>query len=335
MKKIKSFCIAPLDVVKIRFQLQVHSLSDAIPPAKEGIIGSPGPTYKGTLATIRAIVRQEGLRGLWKGNVSAELLYVAYGAVQFSSYRSTSLALATLSQSQQGWWRKTRAKEGSAGGDGVIPFSVQSFIAGAVAGGFSTATTYPLDLLRTRFAAQGVNKVYDSLWSGVLDILRHEGPLGFFRGGSAAVIQIVPYMGLFFSSYESLRLLFRRRWWLIGVDHNNKNNDDTFHLPLGSGDAIAGIVASIIAKTGVFPLDLVRKRLQVQGPTRTRYVYSNIPEYRGVLNAFSLIVKQQGIRGLYRGLTVGLLKAAPAGAITMWTYERSLGLLDRMGTAFE
>ena len=37
-----------------------------------------------------------------------------------------------------------------------------------------------------------------------------------------------------------------------------------------------------------------------------------------------MIFMKEGIRGLYRGLTVSLIKAAPASAVTMWTYERVL-----------
>jgi solute carrier family 25 thiamine pyrophosphate transporter 19 len=122
-------------------------------------------------------------------------------------------------------------------------------------------------------------------------------------------------MGLFFASYEGLRLQ-------IG----------TIHLPLGSGDATAGVLASIFAKTVVFPLDLVRKRLQVQGPTRSRYVHRNIPEYRGVVRTLQMILRKEGVRGAYRGLTVSLVKAAPASAVTMWTYERVLHFLMRSGS---
>ena len=152
--------------------------------------------------------------------------------------------------------------------------------------------------------------MYNSIIGSVRDIARHEGPRGFFRGVSAAVGQIVPYMGLFFSAYEALRVP------IAGLE-----------LPFGSGDATAGVVASVLAKTGVFPLDLVRKRLQVQGPTRGRYVHGNIPEYDGVFRTVRTIVASQGVRGLYRGLTVSLVKAAPASAVTMWTYERSLKVL--------
>lgn len=181
-----------------------------------------------------------------------------------------------------------------------------------MAGGIATATTYPLDLLRTRFAAQGNEKIYTSIIDSIRDINRTEGPRGFFRGCSAAVAQIVPYMGLFFATYETLRLPLGEMSSL---------------LPFGSRDAAAGVLASIIAKTGVFPLDLVRKRLQVQGPHRARYVHTNIPEYNGVIGTIRIILKTQGVRGLYRGLTVSLLKAAPASAVTMWTYERALNIM--------
>lgn len=219
-------------------------------------------------------------------------MYVCYGALQFTAYRSTTEALAQL-------------------GPYRLPPSAESFVSGAVAGGIATAATYPLDLLRTRFAAQGPERIYSSLRASVIDIARNEGVSGFFRGCSASVAQIVPYMGLFFTTYEALR---------PATAHLDS-------LPFGTGDAAAGVAASVIAKTGVFPLDLVRKRLQVQGPTRTRYVHRNIPEYKGVIKSIALILRTQGVRGLYRGLTVSLLKAAPASAVTMWTYERALKVI--------
>ena len=184
-------------------------------------------------------------------------------------------------------------------------------MSGAVAGASATTLTYPLDLLRTRFAAQGPDRVYASLRAGVRDIWREEGTRGFFQGLGAGIAQIVPYTGLFFSAYETLRPLLA-----------------TLSLPFGSGDATAGVLASVMAKTGVFPLDLIRKRLQVQGPTRTRYAGGKIPVYgEGVWRTGRSVVRREGWRGLYRGLGVGLVKSAPASAITMWTYERTLKVM--------
>jgi solute carrier family 25 thiamine pyrophosphate transporter 19 len=284
-----SFVIAPLDVIKIRLQLQIHSLSD--PSSYRGV---HGPVYKGTLGTLRQILREEGLTGLWKGNIPAELLYLTYGGVQFSAYTSISHLLDTIPAPY------------------TLPNSVASFVSGAAAGAAATTATYPLDLLRTRFAAQGKDRVYTSIFASLKSIAQHEGPKGFFRGLGAGVSQIVPYMGLFFASYESLKPIMAT---------------SPLPLPLGSSDAVAGIVASVMSKTAVYPLDTTRKRLQVQGPHRERYVHRNIPTYSGVLMTLRHIWKHEGRRGMYRGLTVSLLKAAPASAVTMWTYERAMGIM--------
>ncbi|KAI2640758.1 mitochondrial thiamine pyrophosphate carrier 1 [Hypomontagnella submonticulosa] len=295
---ISRFVVAPLDVVKIRLQLQTHSLSD--PLTHVDLRGSP--IYKGTIGTFRHIVANEGVTALWKGNVPAEMLYVAYASVQFTTYRSSTMLL-----------RRVFGDEET--GQTRLPKSAESFISGASAGAAATAATYPLDLLRTRFAAQGNDRVYASLRRAVRDIARDEGVPGFFRGLAPALGQIVPFMGIFFAVYESARLPLGQ-----------------LELPWGTGDATAGVMASIVAKTGVFPLDLVRKRIQVQGPTRSRYVHKNIPEYAGgTVATVRRILEREGVRGLYRGLTVGLIKAAPASAVTMWTYERVLNFLISKG----
>lgn len=287
---VSRFVIAPLDVVKIRLQLQAHSLSD---PLSQAELTKGAPIYKGTLATARHILRNEGITGLWKGNVPAELLYVSYAAVQFTTYRTISMALNEVA------------------GEKGMNKSAESFIAGAGAGAAATAVTYPLDLLRTRFAAQGTERIYSSLFKAIRDIKRDEGTRGFFRGIGPGLAQIIPYMGMFFAIYESLRIPLSQ-----------------YNMPFAGGDATAGVIASVIAKTGIFPLDLVRKRIQVQGPTRAKYVHKNIPVYdRGAAKAIRMILAHEGVRGLYKGLTVSLFKAAPLSAVTVWTYERVLNFL--------
>lgn len=285
-------------MVKIRLQLQTHSLSDPLSHQQVR-----GPIYKGTLPTMRHILAHEGLTGLWKGNVPAELMYISYSAVQFTTYRSATQLLRRL-----------------AGPEHPLPGAAESFLAGASAGALATAATYPLDLLRTRFAAQGSgdDRVYTSLRRAVATIARDEGPRGFFRGLVPTLGQIVPFMGAFFAVYEGLRPP------LAALD-----------LPLGGGEALAGTLASVVAKTGVFPLDTVRKRIQVQGPTRSRYVHKNIPDYGrlGTIGTLLTILRREGARGLYRGLTVSLFKAAPASAVTIWTYERVLKTLISLSKA--
>ncbi|KZT58822.1 putative mitochondrial deoxynucleotide carrier protein [Calocera cornea HHB12733] len=279
---ISRFIIAPLDVVKIRLQLQHHARDASIPP-----------TYRGMLHAMSTIAREEGITGLWKGNIPAELLYLTYGAAQFYTYRTTHVALSST---------------------GILPRSAQDFVAGGAAGAVATFVTYPFDLLRTRFAAQGSGdlRIYTSLAHAIRTIYTTEGIPGYFRGVSAGVGQVVPYMGLFFTTYEPTRAFLTRH-----------NEAGALSLS-GYESALAGGFASTVAKTGVFPLDLIRKRLQVQGPTRDRYLQKDIEVYHGM----RAIVQREGMRGLYRGLGVSLVKAAPSSAITMWCYEVVLRALQ-------
>jgi len=165
-----------------------------------------------------------------------------------------------------------------------------------------------LDLLRTRFAAQGNEKVYSSLLYSIQHILKDEGIRGFYRGASTGVMQIFPYMGLFFASYET-----SRTWLNVGR---------------GWDEAIAGTVAGTLSKFVVFPFDLVRKRLQVQGPTRTLYAIHDVPLYKGTIASARIILHREGVRGLYKGCFVSLVKAAPTSAVTMWTFSESLRFLE-------
>lgn len=284
---VARFFVAPLDVVKIRLQLQSHSANSQ---SNRSI--NDTNLYQRTLPTFKHIIRSEGISGLWKGNIAAEWMYVTYSAIQFTTYRAISLSL----RSTFNYYR--------------IPNTAESFVAGAGAGAVATTVTYPLDLLRTRFAAQGIDKVYLSLSHSIREIYKCEGQRGFFQGLGVGVSQIIPYMGIFFAAYESLRLPLMN-----------------LNLPFSTGDGVAGIISSVLAKTAVFPLDLIRKRFQVQGPTRLKYVHKNIPICSGTLNTLRIILMTEGVKGLYRGLTISLLKAAPTGAITIWTYERVLRLL--------
>jgi solute carrier family 25 thiamine pyrophosphate transporter 19 len=95
-----------------------------------------------------------------------------------------------------------------------------------------------------------------------------------------------------------------------------------------SSNFLSAGFASTFSKTVVFPFDLVRKRLQVQGPTRQQYVHRNIPVYIGIFGTIRDIAKLEGLRGLYKGLTVSLVKAAPLSAVTMWSLENCLTLMN-------
>lgn len=242
------------------------------------------------------------MTALWKGNVPAELLYMVYSGVQFTTYR-------TVAQLVRPWLD-----------DGRTPARVDSkvsWISGTAAGMTATTVSYPLDLLRTRFAAQGNDRVYQSFFRAFGEIHRAEGLRGFFRGIAPTLLNAGPGMGIYFLTYEAIRPPDVRK----GEDESRRVVP---RMPWGFDKFLVGAVSSFVAKSLVFPFDLVRKRMQVQGPTRGRYIHKNIPEYSGTVAAIRTILATEGIRGLYRGLFVTLLKHAPAAGVTLWVYESTL-----------
>jgi solute carrier family 25 thiamine pyrophosphate transporter 19 len=249
------------------------------------------PKYRGVWQSLKLIAREEGFRALWKGNLSAEYLYLAYGALQFYAHREGHRFFQYL-HTHTNWH---------------MPTSVESFIVGAFAGTTATTGTYPLDLLRTRYASQGVERIYGGIIPTIRDIVRVEGFRGMYRGLTPAILQIVPYMGLMFGSYETLRRAWIQLQPPASLDH--------------FGDMICGGAAGILSKTGVFPLDVIRKRLQVQGPHLQKYAVQGVPRYTGrIISTMLQIFRHEGIAGFYRGYIPGMIKAAPAAAITFYVY---------------
>uniref|UniRef100_A0A8C9PBL7 Solute carrier family 25 member 19 n=1 Tax=Spermophilus dauricus TaxID=99837 RepID=A0A8C9PBL7_SPEDA len=118
--------ISPLDVIKIRFQLQIERLSRSDPNAK----------YYGILQAGRQILQEEGPAAFWKGHIPAQLLSIGYGAVQFLSFELLTELVHRASLYD--------ARE----------FSVH-FVCGGLSACAATLTVHPVDVLRTRFAAQG------------------------------------------------------------------------------------------------------------------------------------------------------------------------------------
>ncbi|KAF9120376.1 mitochondrial thiamine pyrophosphate transporter [Mortierella sp. 14UC] len=363
---VSRFVIAPLDVVKIRLQMQTQrkDLSTLL-RRKEAIEAAAGsasrqPRYKGMFSGMALIVREEGIRGLWKGNMAAEYLYLTYSGIQFLVYQQTKVFLkksADVSAQKAAAIKFMGSSSTTAPTTGAVvaaPLSafstvagssaVQSFIAGANAGIIATACTYPFDLLRTRFAIQRDVKVYTGIIQACRHIYTADGVQGFYRGMAPALIQVIPYMGIMFGSYDTLKHLAS---WLkkkAGVESSYSKRTITAssgsgtappdkELPvktvgqflLGLEDFLCGALSGVISKTGVYPLDMVRKRLQIQGSEQqksmttssvsgtasgSKSVADKLPTT--VWRCMVHIAQREGYLALYKGLLPGLLKAAPS-----------------------
>ncbi|KAI8912676.1 mitochondrial carrier domain-containing protein [Gorgonomyces haynaldii] len=275
--------IAPFDVIKIRLQLQ--------PDSRFLFQQKQEWEYRSLIQSGRTIVQKEGIAGLWKGNASATILYFTYGGAQFACFHE----LESLSKKRKVFqW---------------IPQSTHTFINGALAGGFATVLTYPFDLLRTRFAVQGNEKIYNGMYSAIVSIYTKEGLRGFYRGLMPTLVQILPLMGLVFESHRYFRSLTRP----ISEKYPSFRGWDNF---------ICGGLSGAFSKAAIMPFDVVRKRLQVQGPVRKSIVVSNVPSHTGMLQTALKIVKNEGILGLYKGVLPSILKSGPSTAVTFFVVDQ-------------
>ncbi|XP_075880275.1 mitochondrial thiamine pyrophosphate carrier [Nelusetta ayraudi] len=223
--------ISPLDVLKIRFQLQIEPVSSRKPEGK----------YRGLFQAFRCIHSEEGLSAFWKGHVPAQLLSICYGAVQFVSFELL-----------------TEAVHNTTTYDSQTPGA--HFVCGGLAACSATVVCQPLDTLRTRFASQGEPKVYSNLRHAVATMLRSEGVLTFYRGLSPTLVAVFPYAGLQFFSYNVFKKL------LAPPPKSGNSGGNLRSFLCGSG---AGMISKTI--TYPFDLFKKRLQVEGFGAARARF----------------------------------------------------------------
>lgn len=113
-------------------------------------------------------------------------------------------------------------------------------------------------------------------------------------------------MGLNFAVYESLKD------WLIKTKPFGLVDDE-----LGVVTRLAcGAAAGTVGQTVAYPLDVIRRRMQMVGWNHAASIVagdgrSKVPlEYTGMIDAFRKTVKYEGVRALYKGLVPNSVKVS-------------------------
>ncbi|ANB13632.1 Yia6p [Sugiyamaella lignohabitans] len=93
-------------------------------------------------------------------------------------------------------------------------------------------------------------------------------------------------------------------------------------------NAISGAIAGVTSGVAVCPLDVAKTRLQAQGGfsalQRSRDpTVRVVTKYSGLLGTVSTIFKDEGVRGLYRGLTPIIIGYIPTWTIYFMLYEKT------------
>lgn len=153
------------------------------------------------------------------------------------------------------------------------------------------------------------HKIYSGISDAAKQIYLKEGKTVFFRGLTPTIIQVAPHAGAHFMAYNVLDSIYRSS---VGLDSKT-------YSALGS--VFAGGFSGLFAKTVIYPLDLMKKRLQVQGFQNHRIGFGKQFVCRGLLDCLRHTMKEEGMLGLFKGLSPSLYKAVFSSALHFGAYE--------------
>ncbi|KAG8834355.1 hypothetical protein FRC20_007482 [Serendipita sp. 405] len=140
--------------------------------------------FNSALACITHILRQEGVRGFYKG-LSASYLGVSEGIIQWTLYEQ----LKQLSKRVD---------------DGPLRWAGMLWAAGS-AKTVASLITYPHEVIRTRLRQPRVHGVikYTGLYQTLRLVIKEEGVRALYGGLSAHLLRVIPNAAVMYSIYEA------------------------------------------------------------------------------------------------------------------------------------
>ncbi|PFH37397.1 carrier superfamily protein [Besnoitia besnoiti] len=216
-----------------------------------------------------------GFKALWKGNGCAFVRAFPYSGVSFYAFDRYKRIL----KSEFPAWPV-----------------LCHLGAGSAAGMTATLVTYPLDVLNTRMALTQHRLSYSQV-----SLLRVEGYRSLFRGLAPTALGIMPYAGISFCTFETLREKFM--------------SEGVTMTPLVH--ALCGGTAGVVGQTATYPLDTVRKFMQ-----SSTFLYqfqetghSGSASSPSIVEAIKFLYRQSGWRGFYNGVSLNWCKGFVAAGL--------------------
>jgi len=237
---IAKTCTAPIERVKLIIQTQ-----DANPRIRSGEV----PRYTGIINCFTRVYREQGFLAFWRGNFTNVIRYFPTQAFNFAFKDTFKQLFPRYSPKEQ-----------------FGMFFLTNMASGGLAGAGSLCIVYPLDYARTRLASDVGSGKRD--FNGLFDCLKktatgQQGFLGLYNGFGISVCGIIPYRGVYFGLYDSLR-------------EKNPWKRETGVLGFASKFAVAQFTA-ITAGYASYPFDTIRRRLQMQSEKQEKNGFTKAP----------------------------------------------------------
>lgn len=134
---------------------------------------------------------------------------------------------------------------------------------------------------------------------------------GFYQGGVITMIRDAPSYGIYFWAYEGMKRLLEIQ-----------SGDDAWKLLLAGG------VAGTISWASIYPIDVVKSRLQMQHNKQNENtrILTDRP-YASIKDCVVRSYKAEGASVFFRGLGPTLIRGFPVNAVTFYVYEIVMDLL--------
>lgn len=132
---------------------------------------------------------------------------------------------------------------------------------------------------------------------------KHNGIVAFYRGLPMGLVGMFPYAAIDLGTFEFLKRT------LTGYNAKKYGGHEENASPGGFTTALIGGFSGAFGASTVYPLNLLRTRLQSQGTA------SHPRTYTGIIDVTRQTIQGEGVRGLFKGLTPNLLKVVPAVSI--------------------
>ncbi|KAG5190418.1 mitochondrial carrier domain-containing protein [Tribonema minus] len=178
-------------------------------------------------------------------------------------------------------------------------------IAGGAAGAVESSVLFPLDTIKTRMQLRAKGRSAYGPITTAQRIIKNEGFFSLYKGLTAVMAGIVPKMAVRFSSFD----LFKT--WLGCLDGKDKKR--VFLAGLGSGVTEAVMV--------VTPAEVCKIRMQAQYHSMLDPEQMARRKYRNVIQTAGLIVKEEGIGALYKGVVPTTLRQGCNQAVNFSFYQ--------------
>ncbi|KAK6356194.1 hypothetical protein TWF718_000565 [Orbilia javanica] len=151
------------------------------------------------------------------------------------------------------------------------------------------------------------------------------GIANFYRGFFPTILGILPYAGCSFLAHDLMGDLLRSPQFEkycvrpntgVALDSKEPYSHSQRSKLTTPAQLFAGGIAGLVGQTASYPLEIIRRRMQVGGAVGDGRAFN-------VAETAKIIFRERGFRGFYIGLSIGFVKIVPMTATSFLVWERS------------